>query len=346
MLKVKKEGILLEKRQYAFEAEGVLNPALIEHEGKLHMFYRAVSEGNYSSIGYCRLDSPLSVEFRANAPLLVGQRIEEIHGIEDPRIVNIEGTFYLSYTAYDGVNALGALMVSENLVNFRRKGIIVPKIGSKDFENLATKDSVLKERYLLFNFHDGLRAINGHGLLIWDKNVIFFPRRINGKLCFLHRIRPDIQIVQINELEDLTPAFWANYMLNFESSIVLQPKHDHESSYIGGGCPPIEVDEGWLLIYHSVCDTNEGYVYSVSVALMDINLPTKEISRLNYPLFVPEEIWELRGEVNNVCFPTASYLKDEKLYIYYGAADERIAVASVNIKELIKELLQIATNLK
>jgi predicted GH43/DUF377 family glycosyl hydrolase len=60
---------------------------------------------------------------------------------------------------------------------------------------------------------------------------------------------------------------------------------------------------------------------------------------LPYPLFKPEEIWELKGEVNNVCFPTGAVLFDDTLYIYYGAADERIASASMNFKELLNELM-------
>jgi len=80
-------------------------------------------------------------------------------------------------------------------------------------------------------------------------------------------------------------------------------------------------------------------VYSACAALLDLNNPEKEISRLPYPLFYPEKIWELKGEVNNVCFPTGAIVENETLYIYYGAADERIAVCSINMKELLSELL-------
>jgi predicted GH43/DUF377 family glycosyl hydrolase len=66
--------------------------------------------------------------------------------------------------------------------------------------------------------------------------------------------------------------------------------------------------------------------------------PRKEIARLPYPLFKPELEWELKGEVNNVCFPTGSALFDDILYIYYGAADERIACASVSLTDLLAEL--------
>jgi predicted GH43/DUF377 family glycosyl hydrolase len=118
----------------------------------------------------------------------------------------------------------------------------------------------------------------------------------------------------------------------------MSPKFFHEMSYIGSGCPPIETAEGWVLIYHGVSDSTEGYVYSACAALLDLENPKKEISRLPYPLFSPVEIWELKGEVNNVCFPTGTILDNDNLYIYYGAADERIAVAMISLKELLAEL--------
>ncbi len=68
MIKVKKEGILLEKTSHGFENEGVLNPAIIAHNGAIYMFYRAVSKGNYSSIGFCKMRDPLIVEERWDVP--------------------------------------------------------------------------------------------------------------------------------------------------------------------------------------------------------------------------------------------------------------------------------------
>ena len=90
--------------------------------------------------------------------------------------------------------------------------------------------------------------------------------------------------------------------------------------------------------YHGVHDSLNGFVYSACAALLALDDPQKEIARLPYPLFYPEFNWELKGEVNNVCFPTGAIVIKEILYIYYGAADERIACASVDIKLLINEL--------
>jgi predicted GH43/DUF377 family glycosyl hydrolase len=169
--------------------------------------------------------------------------------------------------------------------------------------------------------------------------LILFPRKINGNFLFLHRIKPDIQIVvAISEFTKLTSDFWHSYFAKLDEHIVLSPKYEHEVSYIGGGCPPIETADGWLLIYHGVRDTISGYVYSACAALLDLNNPSIEIGRLKEPLFSPEKAYEKMGYVNNVCFPTGAIVQNDTLYIYYGAADSRIAVASLSLSELLTEL--------
>jgi beta-1,2-mannobiose phosphorylase / 1,2-beta-oligomannan phosphorylase len=79
--------------------------------------------------------------------------------------------------------------------------------------------------------------------------------------------------------------------------------------------------------------------------LLDLNDPSIEIARLPYPLFKPELPWELFGYVNNVVFPTGTSIFEGVLYIYYGAADKRIAAVSLNLEELITELLTYKTKL-
>lgn len=339
MLNVNKHGILLHKTANTFESEGVLNPGAIKEGDVIHMFYRAVAKDNYSTIGYCQLSSPTFVESRNEKPLLFPQSDYEFQGLEDPRIVKIEETYYLTYTAFNGINALGALATSTDLINWQKHGIIVPQITYQEFKHFTETEGVVKEKYVRFNDYQKSHEKHDRKTLIWDKNLIFFPRKINNKFCFLHRIKPDIQIVvSVEKLEDLTVEFWQNYFSQFDEHVVLSSKYDHEVSYIGSGCPPIETEDGWLIIYHGVHDTVKGYVYSACAALLNLTNPQKEISRLPYPLFFPEKEWELKGEVNNVCFPTGTVLEGDTLYIYYGAADERIAVASLSLKKLLAEL--------
>ncbi len=347
MLEVKKEGVILNKTALGFENEGVLNPAVIREGNDVYMYYRAVSKGNYSSLGYCKLSDPVTVSERSDMPVLFSQFDYESHGVEDPRIVKIDDLYYLTYTAYDGVNALGALATSKDLVTFEKQGIIVPQVIYEDLQRLATFQTPLNEKYARYNRLIPLVAVTkpSKKIFVWDKNVVFFPRRINNKLFFLHRIKPDIQIVCVNELSELTKDFWDNYFMHLDNNIALTPKCDHEISYIGAGCPPIETKHGWLIIYHGVHDSAVGYVYNACAALLDLENPQKEIARLPVPLFKPEEEWELQGEVHNVCFPTGAALFGDKLYIYYGAADERIACASVSLSALLAELLSCQENL-
>jgi predicted GH43/DUF377 family glycosyl hydrolase len=339
MVNVEKLGIVLSKTENSFECDGVLNPAIIKVDDRIHMFYRAVTKDNYSTIGSCILSSPMVVESRNNMPMLVPQADYEYQGLEDPRIVKIEELYYLSYTAYNGINALGALATSTDLIHWKKHGIIVPQITYEEFKHFTENSKEVREKYQRFNAHHLSHAIHDRTVFMWDKNLIFFPRKLNGKICFLHRIKPDIQIVvSIESLEELTVEFWQNYFLKFDDYVVLSPKHPHEVSYIGSGCPPIETEFGWLLIYHGVHDTVNGYVYTACAALLDLDAPQLEIARLPYPLFFPEKEWELKGEVNNVCFPTGAYVESDKLYVYYGAADERIAVAQISLSELLAEL--------
>ena len=340
MITVKKEGVILSETDLDFENEGVLNPAVIQEGNTVHILYRAVRKGNYSTIGYAKLEGPLEVVERKQAPLLSPLTADEIHGIEDPRLVKINGVYYLSYCAYDGINALGAYATSTDLVHFERHNIIVPQISYDEFRRLAESSGRLNEKYERFHVHNNIKNNPDKKMLLWDKNLVFFPRLINDKLTFLHRIRPDIQIVSVNNMSELTKGFWEDYLLHFSEHILMTSKHEHEIGYIGGGCPPIETKEGWLLIYHGVHDTSAGYVYNACAALLDLKDPKKEIARLPYALFAPETSWESKGYVNNVVFPTGTSLFDGILYIYYGAADKRIAVASVNLEELIAELLQ------
>lgn len=340
MITVNKLGIVLDKTTLPFESEGVLNPAVIKVGDNIHVFYRAVAKDNYSTIGYCRLSAPMVVEHRSTKPVLFPQSECEFQGLEDPRIVEIEGTYYLTYTAYDGINALGAMATSTDLVNWEKHGIIVPKITYEEFLHFTESEGTLHEKYVRFNEYQRSHDKQDRKVFLWDKNLVIFPKKINQKFCFLHRIKPDIQVVvSVEKFEDLTIDFWQRYFLHFDEYVVLAPKYDHEVSYIGGGCPPIETAYGWLLIYHGVHDTVNGYVYSACAALLDLDNPQKEIGRLPYPLFFPDREWELKGEVNNVCFPSGAIVEADTLYIYYGAADQRIAVASVSISELLAELI-------
>jgi len=341
MINLKKHGILLEKTENGFETEAVFNPAAVRVGDLVHLFYRAVRPGNYSTIGHCILDGPLKVMERKDKPLLFPEKNYESQGIEDPRITEIEGTYYLTYSAYDRVNVFGTYATSTDLINFRKQKIITPKFTYREYKHLIECCSGLGDKYLfhykLFKEH-GLGAELYRKLFVWDKNIMFFPKKIDGKFALLHRIHPGIQLALFENFRDLTVDFWKDHLMNLEKHIVLNPKFPHESSHIGAGCPPIETKDGWLLIYHAAEDTPRGFVYHATAALLDLNDPRKELARLQEPLISPTFDWEKEGVVKNIIFPSGAVQFDDELYIYYGAADSRVAVASVGIHELLNEL--------
>lgn len=340
MIKIKNEGIILEKTTHSFENVAVLNPAVIKDGDTVHLFYRAVRQGEYSTIGYCKLDGPIYIEERLEYPLLDAELEIEKQGLEDPRIVKIDDLYYLSYTAYDGFNSRGALAISKDLRHFKKLGLISPPIPYSDFMLGNKTGGKMSEKYYRNQLYYYKEASPGNVLMVWDKNIVFFPRRIKGKLVFLHCIRPGIQIAAVDNLEELNKEFWDEYFLHFQHHIFMDPLYEHESSYIGSGCPPIETEYGWLLIYHGAKETDKGIEYcACAAALLDLENPSKIITRLPYPLFAPEYSWEKNGEVNNMVFPTGTALFGDTLFIYYGAADEHIACASLSLSKLITELL-------
>ncbi|MBU4331789.1 pesticidal protein Cry7Aa [Patescibacteria group bacterium] len=337
MAKVEKLGVILRPTKRAFESRCVLNPATYREGNYVHLFYRAVNNKHQSAIGYAKLEGPLKVIERKETPIIKREFEYESTGVEDPRIVKLGKTFYMTYVAHDGKNAITALATSKDLSNFEKKGIITPRISYDKAEDLF-RTSKLKDKYFFFEAYYKDRM--AYDVLLWDKDVFLFPQKIKSKYALINRILPDIQIVYFKEFKELaSDLFWRKYLRQLSKYVVLENRHWYESRNIGGGCPPIKTRAGWLLIYHAVEELNKIKRYHAGAALLDFKNPQKVIGRLRDPLFSPEESWERQGETSNVVFPTGTAIFGNDLYIYYGAADIRIAVARVNLKELLKELI-------
>ena len=338
MIKVKREGIILEPTKLEFENKGVFNPACMKVGNNVHMFYRAWNKKNRSTIGYCKLKGPLKVVERSKKPILTPEADHE-YNLEDPRIVFLNGKYYMTYVAYDGKNVRIAYAVSKDLKKFEKKGLILPDMTYDRAEDIFRAcSSKLKERYFLFESY--FKDIVGKDVLLWDKDAFFFPQKINGKFALIHRILPDIHVIYFKKFKDITMNYWKRYLKRLYDFIVLESRYWYESRNVGGGCPPIETDKGWLLIYHSVDDMSSGKIYRAGVALLDKKDPTKVLAHIREPLFSPEEQWEKKGNIDNVVFPTGTAIFKNKLYIYYGAADKRIAAVSVSLPKLLNELVK------
>ncbi|MFH1889243.1 MAG: pesticidal protein Cry7Aa [Candidatus Omnitrophota bacterium] len=337
MVKVRSEGVILESSQNEFDNQAVLNPACVDIDGITHMFYRGVRKGDMrSSIGYCQLSGDKVIK-RLSEPVLFPEYDYENCGLEDPRIVYFEGVYYIFYTVYDGKNALFAYATSSDLTSFVKHGIISPRITYAEAGRIfGFSKSKIREKYFVFESY--IKDRQGDDILLWEKDAFIFPKKIKNRFALIHRILPGIQVIYFDDFKDLTDDYWREYLKDLGSHIILESDYRFESRNVGGGCPPIETEYGWLLIYHAVEDSRRGRIYHAAAALLDYDEPTKVIGRMKRPLFSPKEEWEKLGDVNNVVFPTGSIIRDGRLYIYYGAADKRIAAKSVDMAELLKEL--------
>src|ERR1035437_7218385 len=334
MLKIQDEGIILETASLEFENKAVCNPSCIQIEDITHMFYRAVNSHNISTIGYCQLKNNRVIK-RSIKPILFPEFDYEKNGIEDPRVTLLDGVYYLFYTAFDGQNARIAYAISNDLTNFVKQGLISPDITYSETSNIFRRKH-LKEAYFISKLH--LEAESKGLNFWWDKDALLFPKKINNQFALVHRIRPDMQIIYFQDFKDLTSDYWRAYLSNLKEYIILEPKFWFENPYLGGGCPPIETKDGWLIIYHAIESTPLGKIYHACAALLDLNNPLKVIGRLTEPLFSPKTSWEKIGVVNNVVFPTGAVVINGRLNIYYGSADKLSAAKSLDLADLLTQL--------
>ena len=287
MSTIEKHGIILAPTKREFENNGVFNPGIYQDGNTVHILYRAVQNGNLSTIGYANTDGPLKLKERNEQPLIKREFDYEKHGVEDPRITKIEDTYYITYTAYDGINSMGALITSKDLVHFKKEGIITPQVTYKEYQNyvVCCDPRGLNPKYHhYYRFFDKIGLAEDELRLLRDKDVVLFPKKINGKFAMLHRIWPGIQIVYFDKWKDLNKSFWKEYLKNLTDYIVLDPKGIFEVSYIGAGGPPIETDDGWLLIYHGVEETTKGRTYHANAALLHIDKPAM-FNRINKKIY-------------------------------------------------------------
>ncbi len=163
-----------------------------------------------------------------------------------------------------------------------------------------------------------------HGVVLGESNKdgSLFPSRINGRFCMFHRRDPDIWIAYSDDLK-----VWTNHIR------IMGPvdTSEWEARKIGIAGPPIKTKEGWLLIYHGV---STSHVYSLGIALLDLEDPSKVLSRQTEPILEPELSWEKKGHVPNVVFSCGQVEIDDKIIVYYCGADTVIGAAAIYRKDI------------
>ncbi len=173
-----------------------------------------------------------------------------------------------------------------------------------------------------------------HPFLPFNRNGVLFPRKINGEYVILSRPsdsgHTNFGDIFLSKSKDMT--YWG------KSRRVMERGWEWWNvTKIGGGVNPIETKDGWLLLFHGVSGTCNGFVYSFGGALLDLNDPSKVVARCSEYFLTPEEDYETRGFVPNVCFPTSALVdKDGRMAIYYGAADTYTALAFSTVDRMVK----------
>ncbi|HOA74409.1 MAG TPA: glycoside hydrolase family 130 protein [Phycisphaerae bacterium] len=172
-----------------------------------------------------------------------------------------------------------------------------------------------------------------NAFLPFNRNGVLFPRKIGGKYMMLSRPSDNGH----------TP--FGDIFLSASPDLVHWGEHRHvmgtrgswESTKIGAGPVPIETTEGWLLIYHGVLTSCNGFVYHYGAALLDLDQPWKVLYRAQPYLMSPQRPYECVGDVPNVVFPCAALCDAPtgRLAIYYGAADTVTCLAFAYVDELI-----------
>jgi beta-1,2-mannobiose phosphorylase / 1,2-beta-oligomannan phosphorylase len=297
-----------------WECTNVFNPSVIYHNGLFHMHYRAQGVDWISRIGYAVSSDGLHWN-RLRQPVLGPTDGSDARGVEDPRVVEIDGVFYMTYTAYGrefhgegqpthlGGGILPMVARSENLITWERLGPIVVGEDNKDH--------------------------------------VLFPRKIGGRYAALHRRWPHVWIAYSDDLRT-----WRNE----EMAPIYGPRSDNwwDATSVGSNGVPIETEHGWLCLNHGYTVEVHGgdnsvspvttitRVYRLGVILLDLDDPTQVIHRPKEPIFWPEEIWELRGDVPNVVFNNASPVVDGTVYAYYGGADHVIGLATCKLADLVE----------
>lgn len=172
-----------------------------------------------------------------------------------------------------------------------------------------------------------------NAFLPFNRNGVLFPRKINGKYAMLSRPSDNGHTpfgnIYFSESPDM--KYWGRHRFVMGTTVGWQ------ATKIGAGPIPIETTEGWLLIYHGVLTSCNGFVYSFGAALLDLEKPWKVIARGAPYLLAPQKPYEQVGDVPNVVFPCASIVDGDsgRVAIYYGGADTVTCLAYGYIQEIV-----------
>ncbi len=162
-----------------------------------------------------------------------------------------------------------------------------------------------------------------------DKNAALFPRTFDGLYAMLHRPSVGGGSIWVSYSPDL--VYWG------KPDVVIPVRGGPwwDGVRVGAGLPPIETEDGWLVIYHGVKRVVGNPIYRLGAALLDINDPHRLIGRARRWLLSPQEHYERTGDAPNVVFTSGGFVRGDELWIYYGAADSCICLAKAKLSDVL-----------
>ena len=273
-----------------WESAGTFNPAAVFHDGKVVMLYRAQDSNGTSRLGYATSTDGIRFIRRPQPVLSPETDYERGGGLEDPRLVKIDGTYYLTYTGYNKTDAQLCLATSKDLVHWDRKGVILP-------------------------------AYKGRWNVGWTKAGAIVPEKIDGKywMYFLGTAADKTDQMGLAYSQDL--VHWTDAL---DVPVLPRRPGRFDSRVVEPGPPPIVTSEAITLIYNGADDA---LVYRTGVARFDRADPRRVLSRTETPVFAPEADWEKVGQVPNVVFVEGMVRQGARWLFYYGGADKYVGVA-------------------
>ena len=276
-----------------WESAGAFNPAAIRRDRKTILLYRAQDAKGTSRIGYA--ESADAIHFvRRAAPVLVPETdYEKEGGVEDPRLVEIDGQYYLTYTGFNKMDAQLCLAVSLDLLHWERKGILLP-------------------------------AYKGNWNAGWTKSGAILKEKIQGKywMYWLGTAADRTDQMGLSYSNDL--IHWTEAT---ETPALPKRPGKFDSRVVEPGPPPVLTSDGFELDYNGADDK---LVYRTGLAVFDRQEPRKVLYRSETPLFAPELEWEKVGQLPNVVFVEGLVADKDRYLLYYGGADKYVGVAATD----------------
>ncbi len=258
-------------------------------------------------------------------------------------IESLEGTFSIyparskdGYRRFE-VAAEPLLAPSENgeFAVYEERGVLDARIVSLEGSYYICYNALSHHGYrLALARTDDFRSVERVGLtsLPDTKTGTLFSRKINGQYARLERPaeRGSIWLSYSDDLQ-----YWGG------SEVVMTPRGGFwDCDRIGVAAPPMETDDGWVVIYYGVKGTSAGPLFRLGAAMLDPDNPARVLHRTNVPILAPREDYERIGDLPNLVFSCGALLEDGgKVRLYYGASNSCICIGTLTLSELMKDCL-------